>query len=144
LYTGDPLFINRVKWRFGDHRDVLVTTAEPVERTVLSTIVSIAALEFHLTADGDWEGPTTEAQSMGDAEATCMGKAPRDDALKQDFVMTIESLKELQEVAAAIPSSEKVGLLRAEDCYSTLWPYSFSLLITLVLHHDRLSPSLDD
>jgi hypothetical protein len=119
LYTGDPLFLNRVKWRFGDHRDVLVTTAEPVERAVLSTIVSIAASEFHLTADGDWDGPTTEAQSVGDAEATCMGKAPRDDALKQDFVMTIENLKELQEVAAAIPSSEKVGLLRAEDWDAT-------------------------
>ncbi|KAG2128463.1 hypothetical protein BD769DRAFT_1457468, partial [Suillus cothurnatus] len=114
FYTGDPLLMNRVKWRFGDHRDILVRTTEPVEHAVLSTIVSISTSEFHLTADGDWEGPTSEAQSVADAEATCMGEAPCADPLKHDFLTTIENLSALQELAAAIPDSERVGVMSGQ------------------------------
>jgi len=119
FYTGDPLLMNRVKWRFGDHRDILVTTTEPVERAVLSTIVSISTSEFHLTADGDWEGPRPEAQSVADADATCMGEAPCGDSLKHDFLTTVRNLSALQELAAAIPNSERVGLMSGQGWNTT-------------------------
>ncbi|KAF9231620.1 hypothetical protein BU15DRAFT_68179 [Melanogaster broomeanus] len=106
LYLGDRKIPQHVEWKAnGRKQSLFVKEAPPTPSNKEQKSLS----EDILTSNAGWRGPTNIAPHLHDAKGSCVGVSPVTGVFRDDFFISVENTRTLQQQIATPDSEERPG-----------------------------------